>query len=396
MNLPVELIISWRYLISKRKEKFISIISVISVLGVAIGVMALIVVLSVMSGFDKDLKDKIIGNYAHLVIFKEDGISEYRDLRKVLLGLKDVQGVTPAVEGQVFLISANRIFALGLKGIDIQTAPSVTKIKEYIRQGSLEDLVGASVVLGKELALYQGLEIGDNIQVLSPLGKPYTLKVVAIFSSGMYEYDANLIFVPISLAQDMFGLKERVSEVSLKLENIYLADKTKQDIQNLLGYDYHIKTWMEKNPNFFAALKLEKLTMFIILTLIILVACFNIISTLIVMVVDKIKDIGILKAVGMPAKNIRIVFTLEGLFIGLLGIILGAFSGITLCLLLKKYQFIRLPADIYYIDRMPVSLEIWPDMAVIIFCALLITLASTIYPAYKAAKLNTVEALRYE
>ncbi|MDD5237226.1 MAG: FtsX-like permease family protein [Candidatus Omnitrophica bacterium] len=194
----------------------------------------------------------------------------------------------------------------------------------------------------------------------------------------------------------MLGTADVAGEMAVKLDNLYLADSVRSQLQKTLGYDYLVKTWMQKNPNFFAALKLEKLTMFIILTLIILVASFNIISTLIVMVTDKIKDIGILKAVGMPADRVRKIFTLEGLLIGSLGVVLGAGIGVTACLLLKKYQFIKLPSDIYYIDHLPVSLEWWPDIALIVLAALVITLVSTIYPAYKASRLNTVEALRYE
>lgn len=394
--LPIEFIISYRYLVSKRKEKFISIISVISVLGVAIGVAALIIVLAVMSGFDKDLKEKIVGNYSHIVITKETGISDYPALRKALLNLPHIQGVSPQIYGQVFVISGNRIFALGLKGIDSQTESSVSRIKEYLVKGDLKNLNTDSVVVGKELALYLDLKIGDSLRVFSPLGKAYDLKVSGIFNSGMYEYDLNLIYVSLNQAQEMFGAKYAAGEIAIKLDNLYLADKVRDDLQKFLGYDYNVKTWMQKNPNFFAALKLEKLTMFIILTLIILVACFNIISTLIVMVTDKIKDIGILKAVGMTAASIRKIFTIEGLLIGSLGVLMGACGGIGACILLKKYQFIKLPADIYYIDRLPVSLEWWPDIAVIVMSALFITLVSTIYPAYKAAKFNTVEALRYE
>ncbi|MCM8780188.1 MAG: ABC transporter permease [Candidatus Omnitrophica bacterium] len=394
--LPIEFVISWRYLASKRKEKFISIISVISVLGVAIGVAALIIVLAVMAGFDKDLKEKIIGNYSHIVIAKDTNIDDYPAFRMALLNFPHIKGVSAQMHGQVFVISGNRIFALGLKGIDIQTEPSVSRIKEYIVRGDLKNLGENSVVIGKELALYLGLDIGDSLRVFSPLGKAYELKVAGIFNSGMYEYDLNLIYVSLNQAREMFGAKYGVSEIAIKLDNLYLAERIRNDLQKFLGYDYSVKTWMQKNPNFFAALKLEKLTMFIILTLIILVACFNIVSTLIVMVTDKIKDIGILKAVGVTAAGIRRIFTLEGLLIGFLGVMFGALGGVSACLLLKKYQFIKLPADIYYLDRLPVSLVWWPDITVIVISALFIALISTIYPAYKASKLNTVEALRYE
>jgi lipoprotein-releasing system permease protein len=212
----------------------------------------------------------------------------------------------------------------------------------------------------------------------------------------MYDYDMNLVFTHLKTAQEILGLNNEVSAVAVKLDNLYLADKVRQELAVILGFDYSFKTWMESNQNFFAALKLEKFTMFIILTLIILVASFNIISTLIVMVIEKTKDIGILKAIGMNSHTIRKIFTYEGLLIGTLGILLGASGGIGLCGLLKKYQFIKLPQDIYYIDKLPVSIELWPDIVLIILASLAITLISTIYPANKAARLSPVEALRYE
>lgn len=394
--LPVEFIISWRYLASHRKEKFVSIISVISISGIAIGVAALIIVLAVMTGFDKDLKEKIVGNYSHIVISKDTGIPEYRALRSALLKMPHIRGASPSMHGQVLAMNGNKIFALGLKGIDPETEATVTKVKQYLVRGNLKDLTDGSVIIGKELALYLGLTRGDTLKVLSAQGKSYNLKVAGIFNSGMYEYDLNLIYTNLKQAQLMLNTGDRAAEMSIKLDDLYLADTVRDKLQAFLGYDYIVKTWMQKNPNFFAALKLEKFTMFIILTLIILVACFNIISTLIVMVTDKIKDIGILKAVGMTAGDIGKIFTLEGLLFGSLGVAFGTLGGVTLCSILKKYQFIKLPADIYYIDRLPVSLEWWPDIAVIVGSAMLITLLSTIYPAYKAARLNTVEALRYE
>jgi lipoprotein-releasing system permease protein len=393
-----EFLISWRYLITKRKEKFISLISLISILGVAIGVMALIVVIAVMTGFDKDLRDKIVGNYSHITVTGYAGIDEakYQELSKNIALNPHVQGISPYILGQLLVKESNRLFAVNLKGIVPQKEKEVSKIKEYLRKGSLDNLVEGTVIIGKELALYLGLNLDSELTVYTPQGKQYTLKVAGIFDSGMYDYDLHLVFTNLKTAQQLLGFESQITAIAVKLDNLYLADRVKKELSAILGYDYTVKTWTEANQSFFAALKLEKLTMFIILTLIILVASFNIISTLIVMVVEKTKDIGILKAIGMSSASIRRVFTLEGLIIGISGIFFGTFGGVGLCLLLKKYQFIKLPQDIYYIERLPVSIEVWPDIAVVILAALMITLISTVYPASKAARLKPVDALRYE
>ena len=396
--MKTELFISWRYLVTKRKEKFISLISVISILGIAIGVAALIIVIAVMTGFDQDLREKIVGNYSHITLsgYKAiDGPELEGILKKVKLN-PHIQGVSPYIQGQVLIKEGVKYFALGLKGIDPNTESQVTKIKQYVTYGDLNNLGDDGVMVGKELALIFGLKPGSYLTIYSPLGKQHKLKVAGIFSSGMYEYDMNLMFSNLKLAQDILGLPNQVSAVSIKLDNLYMADKVKDELSASLGFNYNLKTWMEANQNFFAALKLEKLTMFIILTLIILVASFNIISTLIVMVVEKTKDIGILKAMGMSSANIRKIFTYEGLIIGSSGILCGASGGLILCGLLKKYQFIKLPQDIYYIDRLPVSIELWPDITLIILAAMFIVLVATIYPASKASSLKPVEALRYE
>lgn len=396
--MKIELFISWRYLVAKRKEKFISLISLISVLGVAIGVMALIIVIAVMTGFDQDLKEKIVGNYSHITLssYKAIDRSELENILQKVASNPHVKGISPYVQGQILVRENNRYFAVGLKGIDPNTETQVTKIKQYITSGDINNLGGDGIIVGKELALNFGLGLNSYVSIYSPLGKQYKLKVVGIFASGMYDYDMNLVFTGLKLGQEILGLPNQVGAIAIKLDNLYLADKIKNELSAALNFNYSLKTWMEANQNFFAALKLEKLTMFIILTLIILVACFNIVSTLIVMVVEKTKDIGILKAMGMNSAGIRRIFTFEGLIIGTLGTFLGTAGGLFLCLLLKKYQFIKLPQDIYYIDRLPVSIQLWPDITLIVLAGLGLVLISTIYPANKASQMKPVEALRYE
>ncbi|MCX5697753.1 MAG: ABC transporter permease [Candidatus Omnitrophica bacterium] len=396
--MKTEFFIAWRYLVTKRKEKFISLISIISILGVAIGVMALIVVIAVMTGFDRDLHDKIVGNYSDIVINNYATIDNkaFDSLLRLIGPNPHVVGVSPYVQGQALIKNDRRFFAVGLKGINPLTEPLVTRIDKYLIRGSIGGLEDGCVIIGKELASGLGLSLDSKLTLLSPQGKEYSLKVSGIFNSGMYDYDLNLVFVNLKTAQEIFAIGQQFTAVAVKLDNHYLAPLIKKELEEILGPEYGLKTWMEANQNFFAALKLEKFTMFIILTLIILVASFNVISTLIVMVVEKTKDIGVLGAIGMNRRDIRKIFTLCGMIVGLTGISLGTLGGSALCALLKKYQFIKLPQDIYYIDRLPVYIEFWPDIVLIVGSAIIIVLIATVYPAGKAASLRPVEALRYE
>ena len=396
--MKLELFISWRYLVTKRKEKFISLISLISVLGVAIGVAALIIVIAVMTGFDNDLRDKIVGNYSHIVISGNDLLSKqaYDELVKKVASNPHVRGISPNIDGQVLIREANRYFVIKLRGIDPLTESTVSQLDQYLLFGSLNKLDKDSVIIGKELAAYLGAGLNSNLKIFAPTGKQYTLKIAGIFKSGMYEYDASLGFCDIKTAQEIFAMPDKFMSVAIKLDDIFLADQVREELSNALGYNYNLRTWSEIMPNFFAALKLEKFVMFVLLTLIILVASFNIISMLIVLVKDKTKDVGILKALGINSKQIRNIFALEGIIIGGLGTLSGAGLGIFLCALLKKYQFIKLPADTYYLDRLPVAIELWPDIVLIILAAMAITIAAAVYPAIKAGKLKTIEALRYE
>ncbi|MFH1507028.1 MAG: FtsX-like permease family protein [Candidatus Omnitrophota bacterium] len=387
--------IAWRYLVTKRKEKFLSLISIIAISGVVVGVAALIVVTAVMSGFSQDLRNKIIGNFAHITISAEGGIENPWAVINQLWPIEEIQGASPFVEGQALVRQEKRIFGVKTRGIDPRTVSQVSNIDDYLILGDLKQLDSEGVIVGKELARFLGLGLGSKLSLQVDPRKVHNFTVKGIFSSGMYEYDTELVFLHLNKAKEMLGLSN-ISGIAVKLNNLDEAVRVKEKIRNLLGYSYFIRTWTELNANFFAALKLEKVAMFVILCLIVLVAAFNIISTLIVMVVQKTKDIGILKALGMSRQRIRGIFTYEGLVIGFIGTGLGIAFGWLLCVLLEKYQFIKLPADIYYLDHLPVSLALWPDLSLIIIAALIITVLSTIYPALRAGRLDPVEALRYE
>ncbi|MFH1857604.1 MAG: ABC transporter permease [Candidatus Omnitrophota bacterium] len=390
-----ELFISIRYLLHQRKYSFLSMTTVISVLGVALGVTALIVVIAVMSGFDSDLKEKITAANAHLYIEDLGGMTNPEAVMEKLGSIGEITGTTPYIHGQVMLKVEDFVQGALLRGIDPKREPTVTRIDRYLVEGSF-DLKDREILLGSELARKFRLEAGDELRVISAgRTKGEVFRLAGIFHSGMYDYDMNLVLVSLPAAQYLFEMKDTVGGVNARLREMDEAGRVKEKIRDLLGSSYRVVTWVEQNRNLFGALALEKAAMFVILFLIVCVACFNIASSLIMTVMEKTKDIGILKAIGSSNRSVQAIFSLQGFMIGLAGTALGAAGGFGLCMFLKRYPFIRLPQDIYYLDRLPVEIQ-WGDSFVIIVAAMALSWLATLYPAWRASRMDPVDALRYE
>jgi lipoprotein-releasing system permease protein len=405
-----ELFLSIRYLRAKRKQAFISVITVISVLGVMIGVMALMVVLSVMNGFRADLMTKILGVKSHLLVLSYKGA--FNDYKGVAGRIGQVEGAistTPFIHSQVMVNRSGNVSGAILRGIHPQTVGSVLSIERMIKDGSVSSLKNSrdglpTIIIGSELSKQLGAYPGDILNMVSPEGKLTPLgrvpnaqkyKVTAVFDSGMYEYDASMVFVSLKEAQAFLGFGDRVSGLEVRVKDVYKSDKVGIKIQNALGNPYWTKDWKVMNRSLFSALKLEKFAMFVILTMIVLVGALNIISTLVMVVMEKTRDVAILRAMGASAKSIMTVFMVQGLLVGLVGTLAGLASGLGICHLLARYKFISLPSDVYYITTLPVQVEFW-DVCFVSLSAVVISFLATIYPSWYASKLNPVEAIRYE
>lgn len=417
MKFPFEIFLGLRYLRSKRKRSAISVLTWLSVIGVAIGVMALNVVLSVMNGFDEDLKSKIVGNNAHIIVsgYRNQPLADYQNVTDTIRKMNHVTAAGPYVEGQALARSRERSLGIMVWGVDPDHPQALADLNKFLFDAKSTDLnppatQGAGlehrIFLGSELARRLQVGVGDDIILflpsmeMTPLGMtPQSMKfqVVGIFSTGMYDYDSTFSYVALPVAQKMYDLDANVTGVAVKVDNVDLAPSLGHAIYQHYNASYFVQDWLQMNRNLFVALKTEKWVMGIILSLIVLVAALNIVNPLTMMVIEKTKEIGILKAMGATDKSITGLFIFEGMFIGTLGIIAGVTGGYILCLLIAKIP-IPMPGGgmVYYIDRLPVLVDPFISYGVVPVLSVILCFLATLYPARQAAKLEPVDAIRYD
>lgn len=406
-----ELAIALRYLKARRKQAFLSVVSLIAVLGFTLGVMALIVALALMTGFQEDIQDKILGASAHIMVYSSSsrGISDYRNIMHVVSSDPAVLSVSPVVYGKVMIYSGGGANGIIIKGIDPSQEGKVTELAAKIDKQILAELRNPGenregIVLGYDLADSLRVKRGDLVtlvspdSMLSPLGlmpKFKKFRVLGEFNSGLYEYDTSWALVSMETAQRLFTLGSAVSLVEARINDIYSAEEISNRLQQSLGSHYVVNNWIHQNKSLFSAMKLEKIMLFITIGLIVLVASFNVVSTLVMMVLDKTSDIAILMAMGCTSRQIMRVFMLQGILIGVAGTVLGALLGVAGSWLMDHYRVIQLPLDVYFIPYLPFRVR--PiDFATITLTALAISFVSTLYPALRASRINPAEALRYE
>lgn len=410
MDLPFELFVAFRYLLARRKQAFVSLISFISILGVMVGVMALLIALALMTGLQGELRDRIVGSAAHIYVQKigADGLTDWEQEIAVLKKMPRVTGAAPVVLGGGIISSARGYAYISVKGILPEREGEVTNVGRSMVSGQLSDLTAAGegprgIVIGRELATKLGTFVGDDVQLLttelslSPMGMmsvPRGLKVVGIFSLGLFEYDEGFGFVHLTTAQRMLN-KERPDFIELRVDDLFAAQQVSEEIAARAGSEYVAQDWADMNQSLFHALWLEKMAISITIGLIVMVAALNIVASLVLLVMEKSRDIAILKTMGSSARSIRRIFMLQGLIIGTIGTTAGAAAGYAVIYVLDRYKLITVPLDVYQISHVPFTLE--PrDFVVVIASAILICFVATIYPSRQASKLDPAQALRYQ
>jgi len=423
--LPYEIFVGLRYLRAKRRNRTISLNTMVSIAGITLGVAALIGTVGIMTGFKEDIQAKILGTTAHIIVQDriKDSMSDYDPVTKQVATVPGVVAATPFVLKQVLLTTQTGVQGIVIRGIDPQREGMVTELAKNLSTGQLADLSRPvkvrqspvddptspavetekpGIILGKELALRLGVFIGDTVNVVSPVGpisaigmvpKIRTFALVALFQSGMYEYDSSLAYIDLAEAQKFFSMGQTVTGIEIKVTDVFRAAETARSVEQSLGFAYGARDWMQMNRNLFSALKLEKTMMFLLLVLITIVASFNIVSTLTMIVTEKQKEIAILKAMGATRKSIRHIFMLNGLIIGLSGTAIGIPLGYAFLWLIQTFW--TFDPTVYYISRIPVHVQAM-DVFLVAGSAIVISFAATVYPSLQAAKLEPVAALRYE
>ncbi len=412
---PLIFYIGLRYTRAKRRTQFISFITLTSVLGIALGVTALITVLSVMNGFEAELRERILGMTSHATATGKFGqLDDWQTLDKKLVDYPHVQGSAPFITGQVMINADRRVSGTMLNGILPEYEAKVSDVASKMKYGALTDLVPGEygIVLGLELANYLGVSMGDKITVISPqinstpagiVPRMRRFTVVGVFQVGMYEYDRNMALIHLDDAAKLFRMDSAVSGLRIKLDDLFNAPQITRTMVKALSNDYQVSDWTLAHSNFFRAIQTEKRVMFIILLLIVAVAAFNIVSTLVMVVTDKRGDIAILKTQGLTSGSIMGIFMVLGSIIGVVGTALGTVGGILLALnvetivpaLERLFNVQFMAADVYYISELPSKL-VWTDVYSIAGMAFLLSLLATIYPAWQASRINPAEVLRYE
>ncbi len=414
-----EYFIGLRYLRAKRQEKFVSLITIISTLGVMIGVMTLNIVLAVMTGFEEDLRDRILGLSPHVLVHAAEGaVANPLALIEQVKKLDGVLAAAPYVSGQAMLASQENVIGATVRGV-AAGAGNILDVGSRLKYGKMQDLLtrhrvtdeatGRSVelggmIIGKDVGRELGVRIGDPISVVSPVSQPTAVGmvprvkrfvVVGVFESGMAEYDAALVLIDLPQAQRFFDLGNDVSGVEMRTADLNRADSVAEELQEQLGSLYRVRDWMDVNHSLFSALRLEKTVYFIVLLLIVLVAAFNIVATLIMVVMEKRKDIAILKSMGATRASIRRIFVSKGLVVGLAGTVAGDAIGLLACWLLQRYELIELPKDVFYVSTLPVKM--YPEYFLLVTAAAVaICMVATLYPAWQASRLSPVDVIRYE